>query len=105
MTSETNKFTYQSRLIYESVLSTSLQRCLRERVDNPNAEYINSVKALALAMPTRIKKEYTRWVRETINDKDIISKSDDTLEFLLACMEKNNLLIPQKSIPRGGGYR
>jgi len=105
MTSETNKFTYQSRLIYETVLSDALKRCLKERVDRPNAEYLRSVKAFSMAMPSRIKKDYEKWLKDTHEYDTVTNEHDAILEYLIESMEKNNLLIPQKSIPRGGGYR
>jgi hypothetical protein len=105
MTSETSKFSYQSRLIYETVLSDALKRCLKERVDNPNTMYHRSVKAFSMAMPSRIKKDFMQWQKEKNVFDTVMDENDAVLVYLLERMEKNNLLIPQKSIPRGGGYR
>ena len=104
---EIKKLMYQSRLLYENVLSEALKTCLRERVNDPNGKYLRSVKAFSLAMPRRIKKEYKKWLEKN-NDKTydtLLEEYDEKIEFLLGEMEKNQLLIPERTLPRGGGYR
>lgn len=98
------QFTYQSRLIYENILSESLRRCIKERVDSPDVNYPRAVKAFSMAMPSKIKKEIKAWDNKTESKKqrDI---NDELLEHILLRMEKYGLLIPEQTVTRGGGYR
>lgn len=101
---DNKQFTYQSRLLYENVLSEALKRCLKERIDNPNTLYPRAVKAFSMAMPKAIKKEYIKkqFEHDNIMQSEI---SDDKLEFLLEKMEGYGLLIPTQIVKHGGGYR
>jgi len=98
------QFTYQSRLLYENILSESLKRCLKERVDSPNTLYPHAVKAFSMAMPSKIKKECRSWTPKTDShhQRDI---NDEFLEYILLRMEKYGLLIPEQTVIHGGGYR
>lgn len=119
---KSNAYSYESRLLYENILSEALKRIYKERIDNPELHYIRAVKAFSMLMPRKIKAEHIKHKEKVLNDvvndlrlqynSHLITKgkmetkiADITLEFLLWRMETKQLLIPEKGVKTGGGYR
>jgi len=109
----------QSVIAYEGILYNAFNKVILSRAEDPYNQYPLAVEALVLAVPTfgkieenvkkfkkneweKIKRKIQLEEKDTRRQKTLIY--DALFLFVKHELERNNLLLKFREVPRGGGF-